>query len=125
LRTHLLQLQTKKPVILCGDLNVAHQEIDIANPKSNKNNPGFTQQERDSFTKLLEGSFVDVFRHFHKHPHRYTWWSNFFNSRAKNIGWRLDYHVASSGLLPRIEDSRILADIYGSDHCPVLLELKD
>ena len=125
LRAYLMQLDTKKPVVVCGDLNVAHQEIDIANPKTNKNNPGFTIQERESFTKLLESGFTDTFRYFCKQPHRYTWWSNFGNARAKNVGWRLDYFCASNRLMPRVEDSRILADVHGSDHCPVLIEVKE
>lgn len=122
-REYLIKLQIKKPIILCGDLNVAHQDIDIANPAANRSNPGFTDSERENFTKLLNSGLVDSFRHFTKQPHRYTWWSNFAGARAKNIGWRIDYHLVSASLMSRVESSRILADVHGSDHCPVSLEL--
>lgn len=120
-RRHLKKLEKKKPVIVCGDLNCAHKEIDIANPKSNRNNPGFSDAERESFTKHLEAGFVDVFREFDPNPHRYTWWTmrTGGSAREKNIGWRLDYWLASESLRKTFHSCTIRADIYGSDHCPV------
>ena len=125
-RAYLLGLDQTKPVILCGDMNVAHQEIDLKNPGPNRKNPGFTQEERDKFTALLEAGFVDTFRHFY--PERtgaYSWWSYRFRAREKNAGWRIDYFLASSRLVPRLEDSLIYSQVTGSDHCPVGLLLKD
>jgi exodeoxyribonuclease-3 len=122
-RDHLKKLEASKPVIVCGDLNVAHQEIDLANPKSNRNNPGFSDAERASFTRHLEAGFLDVFREFDPNPGRYTWWTMRTGgaAREKNIGWRLDYWLASAMLRPVLKDCVIRADVYGSDHCPVEL----
>jgi len=114
----------KKPVIFCGDLNVAHKEIDLTNPKANKKNAGFTLEERQGFGRFLAYGFVDSFRHFNQRPHHYTWWSNFRNARSRNIGWRIDYFCVSDDFMDKIESSRILADVRGSDHCPISLSLK-
>jgi len=110
-----------KPKIICGDFNVAHKEIDIARPKDNINNPGFTQQERDWMTHFLDMGYVDAFRVFHKEPNRYSWWTYRFHAREKNIGWRIDYCVVSKDLLDRVKDCDILDKIYGSDHAPVYI----
>ena len=121
-RNYLLRLDQTKPVILCGDLNVAHQEIDLRNPKTNRKNPGFTDQERDKFTALLDSGFIDTFRHLHPDTtDAYSWWSYRFQARAKNAGWRIDYFVTSQRLAQSINDASILSDIMGSDHCPVQL----
>jgi exodeoxyribonuclease-3 len=119
-RAYLKNLESKKPVLCCGDLNVSHQEIDLANPKSNRMNPGFSDAERASFTEHLEAGFLDVFREFDKGPGRYTWWTQRTpDARAKNIGWRLDYWLASSALKPALKSCTIRDDVHGSDHCPV------
>ena len=123
-REYLLSLDGKKPVVLCGDLNVAHREIDLKNPKTNMNNAGFTPQERDKLTSLLESGFVDSFRLLY--PDRegaYSWWSYRFNARANNAGWRIDYFIVSRRIKDSIHDSRILPEITGSDHCPVELDI--
>ena len=123
-RAYLLALDGKKPVVVCGDMNVAHREIDLKNPKSNTSNAGFTPQEREQMTALLEAGFVDSFRYLY--PDRagaYTWWSYMFQARSKNAGWRIDYFLVSQKLRDRIEDSFICADVLGSDHCPIGLEL--
>ncbi|MBO5747662.1 MAG: exodeoxyribonuclease III [Muribaculaceae bacterium] len=121
-RNYLLRLDQTKPVIVCGDLNVAHQEIDLRNPKTNRKNPGFTDQERDKFTALLDSGFIDTFRHLHPDTtDAYSWWSYRFQARAKNAGWRIDYFVTSQRLAQSINDASILSDIMGSDHCPVQL----
>lgn len=121
-RNYLLRLDQTKPVIVCGDLNVAHQEIDLRNPKTNRKNPGFTDQERDKFTALLDSGFIDTFRHLHPDTtDAYSWWSYRFQARAKNTGWRIDYFVTSQRLAQSINDASILSDIMGSDHCPVQL----
>ena len=121
-RNYLLRLDQTKPVILCGDLNVAHQEIDLRNPKTNRKNPGFTDQEREKFTALLNSGFIDTFRHLHPDTtDAYSWWSYRFQARAKNAGWRIDYFVTSQRLAQSINDASILSDIIGSDHCPVQL----
>ena len=121
-RNYLLRLDQTKPVILCGDLNVAHQEIDLRNPKTNRKNPGFTDQEREKFTALLDSGFLDTFRHLHPDTtDAYSWWSYRFQARAKNAGWRIDYFVTSQRLAQSINDASILSDIMGSDHCPVQL----
>ena len=115
-------LDGKKPVVLCGDLNVSHLEIDLANPKSNRKNAGFTQQERDGMTAMLEKGFVDSFRHLYpEETGAYTWWSNMRNSRARNIGWRLDYFIVSGKMKEGICDSVIREEVMGSDHCPITL----
>jgi exodeoxyribonuclease-3 len=125
-RGYLQQLDTIKPVIICGDLNVAHHEIDLKNPKSNRNNSGFTQEERDKMTQLLEAGFIDTFRHFY--PDRtdaYSWWSYMPKVRERNVGWRIDYFLVSSRLDSSLTDAHIDCDIMGSDHCPVVLYLAD
>ena len=123
-RDHVGRLAAQKPVIICGDLNVAHQEIDIKNPASNKNNAGFTQQERDKMTELLESGLTDSFRHLY--PERrdaYSWWSYMSNARERNIGWRIDYFLVSRRLDEQIREAAILPEVMGSDHCPVVLEI--
>ncbi|PFX28786.1 DNA-(apurinic or apyrimidinic site) lyase [Stylophora pistillata] len=123
-RQYLKELDNKKPVVLCGDLNVAHKEIDLANPKTNKKTAGFTKEERQDFTELLEEGFVDSFRHFYPNKTKqYSFWSYMRNSRAKNVGWRLDYFVVSERLVPKLSDSLIRMRVTGSDHCPVVLLL--
>ena len=124
-RGYLLELDRTKPVILCGDLNVAHKDIDLKNPGPNRKNPGFTQEERDKLTALLEAGFVDTFRHFY--PDRtgaYSWWSYRFRAREKNAGWRIDYFLVSQRLVSRLDDAVIYQEVTGSDHCPVGLLLK-
>ena len=123
-RAHLAALDETKPIILCGDLNVAHQEIDIKNAAANRRNAGFTDEERAKFTQLLNAGFIDSFRHFYPDKkHAYSWWSYMGNARANNSGWRLDYFCVSGKLNGRMRDAAIHQDIYGSDHCPVSLEL--
>ncbi len=117
---HLQNLEKKKPVVWCGDMNVAHQPIDLANPKSNYNkSAGYTQQEIDGLTRIMQAGYTDTFRHFHPDTVKYSWWSARFNSRAKNVGWRIDYFLVSNNLLPAISDAFILNEVEGSDHCPV------
>lgn len=115
----LKRLEKKKPVIFCGDLNVAHTEIDLANPKTNRRNAGFTDEEREGFDHVAEAGFIDSFREFEKGGGHYTWWSYMSNARAKNIGWRIDYFCLSPILRPRLKSAFIRPDIMGSDHCPV------
>lgn len=123
-REYLCSLDLIKPVVLCGDLNVAHNEIDLKNPKTNRQNPGFSDEERAQFTMLLDAGFIDSFRFLYPDvENRYSWWSYRFNSRAKNTGWRIDYFVVSQKLRERILNADILDMEYGSDHAPVLLEL--
>jgi exodeoxyribonuclease-3 len=123
-RSYLQQLDSHKPVIICGDLNVAHREIDIKNWKSNRGNSGFTPEERDKMTLLLEAGFIDTFRHFYpEKTDAYTWWSNMPGVREKNVGWRIDYFLASSRLGPSLLDAQIDCHITGSDHCPIILTL--
>ena len=123
-RAYLLQLDRQKPVVLCGDLNVAHEEIDLKNPKTNHQNPGFTDEERGKMTQLLGSGFTDTFRFKYPEEVRYSWWSYRAQARAKNVGWRIDYFIVSDRLRDRIADAKIHTDILGSDHCPVELELK-
>ena len=125
-RRYLKKLEKTKPVLVCGDLNCAHEEIDLANPKSNRKNAGFSDEERASFGKHLDAGFIDVFRHFDPSPGRYTWWTmrTGGSAREKNIGWRLDYWLASEALRPSLKSCTIRSDVYGSDHCPVEMELK-
>ena len=120
---HCENLRKKKPVIFCGDLNVAHKEIDLSNPKQNTENPGFSIEERTSFTEQLDKGYLDTFRMFNQEGGNYTWWAYRFNCRARNIGWRLDYFVASKELEKKIVSSEILANVEDSDHCPIELEL--
>ncbi|HMM19278.1 MAG TPA: exodeoxyribonuclease III [Selenomonadales bacterium] len=123
-RSYLLQLDKVKPVIVCGDINVAHQEIDIKNPKANRRNAGFTDEEREKLSLLLQAGFTDSFRHLYPDKRdAYTWWSYMMNARARNIGWRIDYFLVSERLRDSIRDSFIYPDILGSDHCPVGLEI--
>ena len=121
---YIKALDEKKPVIVCGDLNVAHEEIDLKNPKTNRMNPGFTDEERGKFTTWLNNGFTDTFRHLYPEQVTYSWWSYRFKAREKNTGWRIDYFVTSERLNERIEDSKIHTEILGSDHCPVELDLK-
>lgn len=124
LRAYLLELDSRKPVIYCGDLNVAHQEIDLKNAKSNRGNAGFTDEERSKMTQLLEAGFVDSFRHLY--PDKtgaYSWWSYMFHAREKNAGWRIDYFIVSRSIADKIGDSIIHPEIMGSDHCPVELDI--
>ena len=124
MRAYLKELDAKKPVVLCGDLNVAHKEIDLKNPKTNVGNPGFSNEERAKFTELLESGFTDSFRHLYPDKtDAYSWWSYRFSARAKNVGWRIDYFVVSDSIKEKIKSADIYADILGSDHCPVGLEL--
>jgi len=116
---YLKKLEKKKPIIFCGDLNVAHKEIDIARPKDNRGNPGFTDEERHGFDNYIHAGFVDTFREFHKEPGHYTWWTYRFNARSRNIGWRIDYFCISPSLKKQLKDAFILNDVKGSDHCPV------
>ena len=122
-RNYLLNLDERKPVIVCGDMNVAHEEIDIKNPKTNRRNAGFTDEERQKFTLLLQSGFTDTFRWKYPEQVTYSWWSYRFQARQKNAGWRIDYFVVSNRLQPRVADAKILTDIFGSDHCPVELDL--
>ena len=125
-RQYLLGLDARKPVVVCGDLNVAHREIDLKNPKANRRNAGFTDEERGKFQALLDAGFVDTFRYFYPDLEGiYSWWSYRFRAREKNAGWRIDYFCVSQCLKDRLVDAKILTDIYGSDHCPVLLEMKE
>lgn len=123
-REYLKKLESKKPVILCGDLNVAHKEIDLKNPKTNRHNAGFTDEERGKMTALLESGFIDTFRYLY--PDKtdiYSWWSYRFRAREKNSGWRIDYFIVSECLKERIKEAKIHTDVFGSDHCPVELEI--
>ena len=125
IRKYLLNLNKTKPVIMCGDLNVAHKEIDLKNPKTNTHNAGFTIEERNKMTELLNAGFVDTFRYLY--PDKidcYTWWSYMRKAREKNVGWRIDYFIVSESLKDKIEDANIYQDIMGSDHCPIGLEIK-
>ena len=125
-REYLKQLDSKKPVILCGDLNVAHTEIDLKNPKSNRKNAGFTDEEREKIDRLLKSGFTDTFRSIYPDKEGcYTWWSYMFNARANNAGWRIDYFLVSDRISKSIKDAYIYSDIMGSDHCPVGLELEN
>lgn len=123
LRAYVKELMAKKPVIITGDLNVAHNEIDLKHPETNRLSAGFTDEERDAFSKLLDLGLVDTFRHLHPEEVKYSYWSYRFHAREKNAGWRIDYFLVSSSLLPYVKRSEILNDVYGSDHCPVLLEI--
>ena len=124
-RNYLVQLDQKKPVIVCGDLNVAHQEIDLKNPKSNRGNAGFSDEERESFTKTLEAGFTDSFRYLYPDAKDcYTWWSYMFKAREKNAGWRIDYFLVSNRIADKITAAPIYKDTLGSDHCPVGLEIQ-
>ena len=122
---YLKELEEKKPVIFCGDLNVAHKEIDLKNPKSNRKNAGFTDEERQKFTELLNAGFIDTFRYFYPDQEgMYSWWSYRFKAREKNAGWRIDYFCVSEGLKNRLKGAKIWTDVLGSDHCPIMLEIE-
>ena len=124
IRDYLLELDAQKPVVYCGDLNVAHEEIDIKNPGPNRRNPGFTDEEREKMTKLLDSGFTDTFRYLY--PDKagaYSWWSYRFNARKNNAGWRIDYFIVSDRLKSKIKNADIWSEVLGSDHCPVVLEL--
>lgn len=123
LREYLCALDAKKPVIYCGDLNVAHMEIDLKNPKTNHFSAGFSDEEREKFTRLLNSGFADTFRTLYPDKVQYSWWSYMYHAREKNVGWRIDYFVVSSRLMPKVKDSYLLNDVMGSDHCPAGLEL--
>jgi len=123
LRAYLMELDRTKPVVYCGDLNVAHQEMDLKNPKTNRMNPGFTDQEREKMNALLASGFADTFRTLHPEEITYSWWSYRFHAREKNVGWRIDYFIVSRRLLPRVTGAAIRTEVYGSDHCPVVLEI--
>ena len=123
-RSYALNLEGKKPVVICGDLNVAHQEIDLKNPAQNRRSAGFTDEEREKFTHLLQAGYVDSFRHLYPDvKEAYTWWSYITKARERNAGWRIDYFVVSNRLKDKIKDAGILNQVMGSDHCPVYLEL--
>jgi len=124
LLTYANQLKKKKTVLLCGDFNVAHKPIDLANPKRNENNAGYSPQERAWFSKFIQSGYVDTFRKFNDQPNQYTWWSYRFNARAKNIGWRIDYCCVDNKSIDRVKDAFIFADIFGSDHCPVGIQFQ-
>ena len=124
IKRYILKLSIKKPVIMCGDLNVAHKEIDLKNPKSNRGNAGFTDEERAKMTELLASGFTDSFRYLYPYKEDcYTWWSYMAHSREKNIGWRIDYFIVSDNIKSKIIDSKIHSDIFGSDHCPIELDI--
>lgn len=124
-KTYLKKLEEKKPVIVCGDLNVAHKDIDLKNPKTNRKNAGFTDEEREKFSKLLDSGFIDTFRYFYPTEEgKYSWWSYRFSARKKNAGWRIDYFLVSECLKNRLKSADILSDVMGSDHCPVELVLE-
>jgi len=123
LREYLMELDREKPVVYCGDLNVAHQEIDIKNPAANRRNAGFSDEERAKMTELLSSGFVDTFRALWPDRVAYSWWSYRFRSRERNAGWRIDYFLVSQRLMERVKTAEIYAEIGGSDHCPVALEL--
>lgn len=122
--SYLKGLETNKPVVFCGDLNVAHEEIDLKNPKTNHRSAGFTDEERGKFTNLMNAGFIDTFRHFYPEKVEYSWWSYRFHAREKNVGWRIDYFVTSGALKDRLVDAKIHQEVLGSDHCPVELEMK-
>jgi exodeoxyribonuclease-3 len=121
---YLCALDKKKPVIVCGDMNVAHNEIDLKNPAANRKNPGFSDEEREAFTRLLNAGFTDTFRHLHPEEQEFSWWSYRFSARQKNIGWRIDYFLVSNRLIGRVTDASIHTSIMGSDHCPVSLTIQ-
>ena len=123
---YLQALEREKPVVCCGDFNVAHTAIDLARPKANEGTHGYTPEERAGFQNIVEAGFIDTFRYIHPGaPHHYTWWRQFGGARERNVGWRIDYIIASGSLLPRLRSAMILPEVYGSDHCPVVLELSE
>ena len=124
LRIYLKELEKKKPVVVCGDLNVAHEEIDIKNAKANIGNAGFTYEERNKFTELLNSGFIDTYRYFNPEKEEYSWWSYMFNARANNAGWRIDYFLVSKSIIDKVDKTKIYTDVYGSDHCPIGINIK-
>ena len=122
-QNYLHQLDVRKPVVVCGDMNVAHEEIDLKNPKTNRRNAGFTDEEREAMTRLLDSGFVDTFRRLHPDEVTYSWWSYRFRAREKNTGWRIDYFLVSESLVPQVAEAKIHTQIMGSDHCPVEVDL--
>lgn len=124
IRKYLLELNKKKPVIMCGDLNVAHEEIDLKNPKTNKGNAGFTDEERGKMTELLNSGFIDSYRYLYPEKIEYSWWSYMGHAREKNVGWRIDYFIVSNDFKEKIKDATIYTKVLGSDHCPVGLEIE-
>jgi len=122
---YLKKLEKNKPVVFCGDLNVAHKEIDLKNPKTNKKNAGFTSEEREGFENYVQSGFIDTFRMFNQEPEYYTWWSYMFNSRSKNVGWRIDYFCISECIKSKLKTSIILPEILGSDHAPISIEINE
>lgn len=124
-RAYVKKLDETKPVVICGDMNVAHQEIDLKNPKTNRKNAGFTDEERAKMSELLDAGFVDTWRHFYPDAEGvYSWWSYRFKAREKNAGWRIDYFIVSERFVGRVKAARILTDVFGSDHCPVAIEIE-
>lgn len=124
LLNHIKSLEKTKPVIICGDMNVAHKPIDLARPKPNRGRPGYTAEERAGMTNYINAGLVDTFRHFNDRPHHYSWWSYRSGARPRNVGWRIDYFLASKSLAPNLVNAEILAHIHGSDHCPVSLDIQ-
>ena len=124
IRNYLLDLANKKNVIYCGDLNVAHEEIDIKNPNTNHFSAGFTDQERGKMTELLNSGFIDTYRYYNPNEIKYTWWSYMFQSRSKNIGWRIDYFIVNKDFIKNVKNVTIYSDILGSDHCPIGIEIE-
>ncbi len=123
-KAYLKELEKTKPVVFCGDLNVAHKEIDLKNPKTNRRNAGFTDEERDKMSALLDDGFIDTFRYFYPEEVVYSWWSYRFRAREKNTGWRIDYFICSESLKDRLKDAKIYTEVMGSDHCPVELDIE-
>lgn len=123
LKNYLKNLEKKKPVVICGDFNVAHEEIDIKNAKANIGNAGFTYEERDKFTKLLESGFIDTYRQFYPDKEQYSWWSYMGNARFNNVGWRIDYFLVSNSIIDKVSNPIIYTDVYGSDHCPIGIDI--
>ena len=124
IRKYLLELNKKKPVIMCGDLNVAHEEIDLKNPKTNRHNAGFTDEERGKMTELLNSGFIDSYRYLYPEKMEYSWWSYMGHAREKNVGWRIDYFIVSNDIKEKIKNATIYTKILGSDHCPIGLEIE-
>lgn len=122
-KKYLKKLEKKKPVVVCGDFNVAHNEIDIKNAKANRGNAGFTDEERNKFTELLNSGFVDTYRYYNPDKIEYSWWSYMGNARANNIGWRIDYFITSKSIIDKVSKPQIYTDVYGSDHCPISIDL--
>lgn len=120
---YIMELESKKPVIFCGDFNVAHTELDLARPKENEGKKGFTVEERTGFTAMEEAGYIDTFRHFNKEGGNYTWWSTWGGARERNVGWRIDYVMVSPALLPLVKQAKIHPDVFGSDHCPVSIDI--